>query len=175
MRSEENSVYLFDTRSGLILGREGDRMSCSVRNLAHYVIDMCTRENHPVSNLQLQKMLYFLQTVYCRATGGSLLFEEKFEAWPYGPVIEAVYREYSEYGGSVIERCYPDDLIYLGISDEWIDFVNDGIRELREKYPWDLVKMSHAPNSPWAQVYKDGEGYRRPIDNELIKAAAIAN
>ena len=150
-------------------------MTCSVRNLSHYIIDMCTQEECPVSNLQLQKMLYFLQSVYCRATRGTLLFNEEFEAWPYGPVIASIYREYAEYGGSVIERRYSDGSTELGLSDKWMKFINDGIRELRSKYPWDLVKMSHAPNSPWAQVYKEGKGYRSPIDNALICAAAIAD
>ena len=33
----------------------------SALNIAKYIIDKCTRERYPVSNLQLQKILYYIQ------------------------------------------------------------------------------------------------------------------
>lgn len=135
--------------------------------LARYAVDKCAREGEPVTNLLLQKMLYFLQVVYCSATGGGLLFEDEFEAWPYGPVLPEVYREYSYYGASPIDEKYDKSL--LPDPGELSDFVDDGIVDLRGKYPWDLVRASHAVGSPWWIVMQDGGGI---IDNSLIIAAA---
>ncbi|WP_161555467.1 Panacea domain-containing protein [Paraeggerthella hongkongensis] len=138
---------------------------CTASQLAHYVVDKCTKDGKPVSNLQLQKILYFLQAVYCKKTN-SLLFKEEFEAWPYGPVMVGVYREYSSYGGCSIYRRHSDaDMLDFGNLKSFID---DGIDFLREKYPWDLVKIAHAENSPWDRVYRGGSGYKEVIPNDFI-------
>lgn len=142
-----------------------DEYVCDVRQLAHYVVHKCSSDEQSVSNLQLQKMLYFLQTVYSKS-GNGLLFKDEFEAWPYGPVMRDVYREYSSYGGCSIYKKYPgiEKLDFKGQKR----FIDDGIEYLREKYPWDLVKIAHAKNSPWDLIYRDGRGYKEPIPNNLI-------
>lgn len=139
---------------------------CNAQQLAHYVVDKCTRDGHPVSNLQLQKIMYFLQCVYCSATG-ALLFPEEFEAWPYGPVLSGVYHEYSLHGGRLIfERRNDVDPHFLGPAQAFID---DGIEILREESPWDLVKTSHAKGSPWETVWNGGAGYKQAIPNSEIR------
>lgn len=144
---------------------------CTATELAHYTVDKCTRENCPVSNLQLQKILYFLQLTYCRASKGGLLFEEPFQAWPYGPVIESVYNEYSFYGASAIEETYDDAAcIDLGRAK---GFVDAGISRLRTKYPWEMVRISHAKGSPWDLVWRGGRGRRSEIPRNLIRSAAL--
>lgn len=146
---------------------------CTASELSRYVVGKCAREGKPVSNLQLQKMLYFLQSVYCRATKGSLVFPDQFEAWPYGPVIASVYREFSKYGGDVIDGCR--DVTTIGITGGPMSFLDSGIEELRDKSPWDLVRTSHAPGSPWDMIYENGKGYKSPIPNELIIHAATGD
>ena len=62
-------------------------------DVAKYMIDKCTREDRPISNLQLQTILYFLQGESykeCREP----LFSNRIEAWPYGPVVPDVYYRY---------------------------------------------------------------------------------
>ena len=142
-----------------------EKYVCEVNELAHYIVDKCSNDGKPVSNLQLQKMLYFLQSVYCSATNGELLFEDEFEAWPYGPVIRSVYREFSIYGGDTIDERYP---VELEMPPEIKAFIDQGIEVLRDKSPWDLVKTSHAPGSPWDRVYRDGKGCRDVIPNSMI-------
>lgn len=146
-------------------------MKCRAMDLADYIVSSCSKENEPVSNLQLQKMLYFLQTVYCRATRGELLFDEEFEAWPYGPVLPEVYFSYSKYGGRAIDMSRSCS---LGLPSNVMTFINDGIKTLRRKSPWELVRTSHASGSPWDQVWQNGRGYRSVISNDLIKSAALA-
>lgn len=144
---------------------------CDAMSLARYVVGKCAREKKPISNLQLQKILYFLQSVYCRATKGLLLFPDSFEAWPYGPVITSVYREFSKYGGDVIDDCL--NAISPGFGGVEKTFVDAGIEDLRDRSPWDLVRTSHAAGSPWDKVYKGGDGYKNVIPNELIIDAAM--
>lgn len=144
---------------------------CTAADLSRYVVGKCALDEEPVSNLQLQKILYFLQLVYCRTTGGKLLFNDQFEAWPYGPVIRSVYVDFSVYGGDAIEGYHGFEI--PGIPDGVKLFIDAGIKKLRALSPWDLVRTSHAPGSPWAQVYRDGAGYKHTIPNSLIVDAAM--
>ena len=36
----------------------------SALTIAKYIIDKCTEENSPISNLQLQKILYYIQSEF---------------------------------------------------------------------------------------------------------------
>jgi len=137
---------------------------CTAMSLSHYIVDKCTRDGHPVSNLQLQKIMYFLQSIFCMSQD-KLLFADVFEAWPYGPVLRSVYNEYASFGGRKIEMKYQDT---CALQPEIKSFVDSGIEVLRVKSPWDLVRTSHADDSPWAKVFKNGAGYKEPIPNELI-------
>ena len=58
----------------------------NVMLLAQYILYTCIEQGEPISNLQLQKILYFIQGEYLSKIGKPL-FEADFEAWQYGPVI----------------------------------------------------------------------------------------
>lgn len=140
--------------------------------IARYIIDRCYQSGHPVSNLQLNKMLYVLQLTYCRATRGrEMLFAETFQAWPYGPIIPSVYEAYRDYGGWAIERSYSVD---LELDADTRQFIDDGIDVLCRKFPWDFACLSMYEGSPWKRVYKNGEGNRDEIANSLVVEAACA-
>lgn len=143
---------------------------CNAMPLAQYTVTKCEAEAEPISNLQLQKIMYFLQSVYCRSMHGKLLFPEEFEAWPYGPVLPEVYEQFSNYGGRLIHERFENPVI-LSIGTK--TFIDEGIEVLRTKSPWDLVRTSHAPGSPWDQIWKGGLGFKETIPNELIISAAI--
>lgn len=49
-----------------------------------------------MSNMKLQKMLYYQQGFHL-AMFGEPLFEEEIEAWMYGPVVPSVYENYKRY------------------------------------------------------------------------------
>lgn len=49
-----------------------------------------------MSNMKLQKMLYYQQGFHL-AMFGEPLFEEEIEAWMYGPVVPSVYDNYKSY------------------------------------------------------------------------------
>ena len=63
----------------------------SALNVAKYIIDKCTRENYPISNLQLQKILYYIQREFLQR--GPKAFPEEIEAWQFGPVVPEVYMD----------------------------------------------------------------------------------
>lgn len=62
-----------------------------------------------ISNLKLQKLLYFVQGFHL-ASYGQALFEEDMIAWTYGPVVPKVYDTYKKYRRR--------DINTAGITDE---------------------------------------------------------
>lgn len=75
--------------------------------IAKYIINYCCDENISVSNLKLQKLLYFAWIRYYKETQKEL-FDNDICAWQLGPVVPDVYSEYCAFGGKPIRRKYED-------------------------------------------------------------------
>lgn len=137
----------------------------SAMQIAHYIIDFSNRNNKPVSNLALQKILYFLQVFYMRKHNHQRLFAEEIQAWSYGPVVPEVYYTYNGYGGLVIRNSY--DVTDISVEDQ--NYMNPIILRLGQMGVWDLVDMSHAQGGPWDRVYQDGAGNHQVIPTDLFQ------
>ncbi len=57
----------------------------------------CQEESELISNLKLQKLLYYAQG-YCLARLERPLFDAPIEAWDHGPVVPTVYHAYKRHG-----------------------------------------------------------------------------
>lgn len=142
------------------------KFCCDVMRLAKYIVQKCYQDGHPISNLQLQKILYFLQIMYGRSTEGrELLFQDDFEALPYGPVIPNVFDKFSRYGGMIIEETFDEP---APCPQKVMKFIDKAIEFLRKKTPWELIKISHAEGSPWDLTYHKGAGRKAIISQSLI-------
>lgn len=118
-----------------------------VLDVAQYIVTKCMVEKEPISNLQLQKILYFLQ--YCALKSGKTLFKEDFEAWQFGPVVPSVYNRFCIYGGRAIRRTFEGALHNIKLSPE----LNSIIENKRELFPWDLVDATHKEGGAWKKAY----------------------
>lgn len=101
-----------------------------------------TEKEDLISNLKLQKLLYYAQS-YSLALNDKPLFNEKFEAWTHGPVIPIIYQKYKNYGSDGIKE-YDDvsldldtEKLLLEIYDVFGKYSAWGLRELtHSEYPW---------------------------------------
>lgn len=136
----------------------------SALSVAKYIIDNSPYE---VSNLKLQKMLYFIQG-FAFAKLGQALFPDEIEAWTYGPVVPNVYREYMQYGALPLRGfSVPAEQI----EDPDIKAFLDSLIESMSSYSASqLVKMTHVPASPWYETWMDGSGRFSRIPKERISA-----
>ena len=73
----------------------------SAMDIARYIVDKCTNDGCPISNLQLQKILYFIQRDYLKKD--SQAYSEEIQAWQFGPVVPDVYYRYCGFGAMPIE------------------------------------------------------------------------
>lgn len=73
----------------------------SACDVAEYLIWLAAEAGDGLTNLKLQKLLYYAQAWYI-VLYGRKLFEEEFEAWVHGPVIRALYGFYKDFSYSPI-------------------------------------------------------------------------
>lgn len=68
--------------------------------LAKYIINQSIKNHSPLTNLQVQNILYAVQKDCLKH--GDKAFPDLFEAWYSGPVIPNVYYSLGIYGGAPI-------------------------------------------------------------------------
>lgn len=142
----------------------------SAMEFAEYIIDICTRMENSISDLKLQKVLYYIQLAFISSRKEDA-FTDEMEAWPYGPVVRAVYDAYSSYGSTKICLRYEKSDVFDEAEKKIIHFV---LLQCLEENVWDLVEMSHVANGPWDKTYQNGKGYKKVISKNLIREYAMA-
>lgn len=134
-------------------------------DIANYLIDKCSSDNLPISNLQLQKILYYIQKDFLKFTNIPA-FNDEIEAWQFGPVVPNVYRHYCGFGAMKIDVTLPS-LKIIEVEDRIR--INDVIKQKRCLDPWVLVADTHKEGSPWAITYDNGNGLYKIISKKLIE------
>ena len=69
--------------------------------IAEYFLSKAEADKELLSNLKLQKLVYYAQGLHL-ALKGTPLFEEDIKAWEYGPVVPRLYHLYKEHGSGAI-------------------------------------------------------------------------
>ncbi|WP_381403097.1 Panacea domain-containing protein [Staphylococcus epidermidis] len=134
----------------------------------------------PTTPLKLQKLLYIVYERYILKTQ-ELLFDEKFVAYDYGPVVEQVY---SKYRGQRELLHEDDDKSVYSIETEAItpvaykifakedgkeisQLIKDVVEEYSQCTAWDMVKKTHEIDTAWHRAYNKGQNTE--ITPEIIK------
>jgi uncharacterized phage-associated protein len=145
---------------------------------ANYILDkLQSHKINDVTNLKLQKLLYFAYGIY-KVLYDDSLFDDKIQAWTLGPVVPSVYHEFKDHGKNPITtRAYflQDDYSGEVMLAKYDDFSENMIKSISiacaaygHKTAWTLVDITHKDNSAWAKVYrKDKKGEH--ITDDAIK------
>lgn len=130
-----------------------------------------------MSNLVLQKVVYFLNGQYLISTGRPLV-SGYFEAWEFGPVHPLLYGAMRHLRAEPLKYPLKRRAIHTGeweeipsISDENVRaFVRAGGVALLKLSPSKLVDLSHAPKSPWDIATRCGNrrSWGARLDNNTI-------
>ena len=127
--------------------------------------------NNDLTNLKLQKILYFAQVEFLKSHDVAL-FQENIQAWQYGPVVREVYDWLSQCGGYVITEFDVALEDTSNIASEIIDFLNMIWDKYSRYSAWGLVEKTHEPNSVWNRVYLNGRGNKNTIPISLLREAS---
>lgn len=148
-----------------------------VLEVCRHVINYSNENDISISNLKLQKLLYFIQAEFLLDYSFPCFIED-IEAWNLGPVVREAYREYKRYGANPIPKIikiaeynshshnciiytpFKDDKItdeHKGVIDNLIDYFADYTAS-------ELIDITHAQR-PWINAYNS--------DNRIITIYAI--
>lgn len=131
-------------------------MACKALDIAKKLIFKAQNDEpnggERLTNLKLQKLLYYQQGFHL-AFFGTPLFAENVEAWMYGPVVPAVYDEYSAYGSSAL----PEVKVPVSLSEDEEELFNEVYDAYREFSAIGLMNRTHSER-PWLDAVPHDRG-----------------
>lgn len=137
-----------------------DNKSLSV---AKYIFNAV--EDKHVTPMQLIKLAY-IANGYMLGLHGRTLFDEKVEAWRYGPVIPSIYKAVRNFGGNKIENL---DSVTDGEFSPEEEAVMEKVARIYGEYDGiTLSSATHRPETPWSMTWKQNKS-NAPISDDLIE------
>lgn len=125
--------------------------------IADFIICLAQENGDLITNLKLQKLLYYAQAWFLVNNNNQKLFNDDIVAWQYGPVVRAVYERYQSFGRNPIN-------IECNINTDFEDLsieVKIYLREFCENFlrfsATELVGMTHQ-ELPWNEAVRKGQG-----------------
>ena len=126
-----------------------------------YIISFFKEKNHNLTNLEVQKLSYFLEAIYMVCTNDNYLYQEDFYAWNFGPVNDIIYNRYKTFGS------FPIDLkTNVDINPENLKYIEMLYNLFKDFNATQLVNLSHIKGSPWYDIYERWNG--AIPENEVI-------
>jgi uncharacterized phage-associated protein len=124
--------------------------------VAGHLAIKCLEKGYEVSNLKLQKLMYYVQG-YSIAIIGEKAFTDKVVAWDNGPVVVPLYHDLKCYGYNDIPLHYFEDQFGMfdqpsSAIEDVVDFV---VKIYGPKSANELVTSTHN-ESPWLKHSIDG-------------------
>ena len=120
-------------------------------DVANYFLSLVDEDcGDLMSNLKLQKLLYYAQGLWL-SIKGQPLFNENLEAWAYGPVVPEVYHQYKHFGHQPL-FC-PKGIDFSIYSEEVTDFLGEVYSYYGQFSAWRLSELTH-DETPWLNHYK---------------------
>lgn len=115
-------------------------MTTSAHTIAKFIVQ---KSESQISNLKLQKLLYYVQGWHL-GLKGEPVFTEEIQAWIHGPVVPEIFQTYREYKWTPIAR--PTKAVTLN------DAIADHVHQVLDAYgklsAAQLEALSHS-EEPW--------------------------
>ena len=174
-------MWYTNFRKVSVVQNGGEGMYSAI-DIARYIIKYSNEKEYRVSNLKLQKLLYFVQA-YFLISLDKPAFSERIEAWSFGPVVPVVYREFKKYGSADIPPVgrwvfksehnfwdiYHDDYSYIPIKKAHKKIINKVVDEFSEYSAVGLMKLTH-DQTPWKEAFNpQSYHHNNEITNKDIK------
>jgi uncharacterized phage-associated protein len=138
------------------------------REVAKYFVSLVDEEaGDSISNLKLQKLLYYAQGANL-ALYDAPLFPEPIEAWTHGPVVPDVYHRYKQHGGEPI----PVEQVDLDAYNEQVREVLDEVNEVFGQFSALKLRAMTHNEPPWIQT-PQGETIPLDLMKEFFKTMVI--
>jgi uncharacterized phage-associated protein len=135
-------------------------MRIDVRAVANLVLKTAEQAEIPVTNMAINKIVYFMYVDYL-VSFGERLTSAKIEAWKHGPVFRELYSAFNRFGDSPIlelaTRIDPNTgdkiVCELNLDSNRTEFLKIIAQQLLKLSASRLRNLSHLPGSPWDKVW----------------------
>lgn len=154
-----------------------------VRSVANVVLLRSRELKLPLTNLHLNKILFFLHVDHLRDFQKPLV-SAKIEAWEYGPVFREVYNQFKKFRREPIVTLAQRVSYETGQLEDSVDPMPpdllEYLRKLSEFYlrtPSSvLVDLSHAKGGAWDKVWASGKEVNAgmEITEDIIRECELA-
>lgn len=140
----------------------------SVNAVIDYLLSKIDDEaGDSITNLKIQKLLYYCQGWHL-SQFGMPLFNEELQAWPHGPVTPPAYQRLKRYGNQSVD---PQAVVSDPMSD-----LSEESRSLIDQvwalYGWrsasELRNMTHQER-PWKEAWAAGPEQNTPLDQTVMR------
>lgn len=126
----------------------GNDVQYSALDVSDYIISYCNSIGKKITNLELQKVLYFVAGEFFRISGRDIIAED-FESWQFGPVIPIVYDTFSIYGGNPLK---PNDDPRGKIASNDMSVIDHVVNRCISIPVWELIQKTY-DTDPWKDTY----------------------
>lgn len=162
-RRPTRSVAIRGARLGRVRYIVGMADLVSPASVSDFLHAECRERGELLTNLKLQKLLYYAQAWHL-ALRDAELFAENFEAWVHGPVLPSQYHRFKKFVWTPITDHIEKPKLSDEVSGHLIEIVDVFGTETaialelmthREK-PWQEARGDLAPDAPSSAVIKKG-------------------
>lgn len=92
----------------------------NMHNLTNHIIAVANENHRTITNIQLQKVLYFTLRYSAPSIGlenAKEIYDEPFQVWQYGPILKSQYNKFYTYGTSPIIEDLPQSEDYKRLNN----------------------------------------------------------
>lgn len=135
--------------------------------LSEHIIAVDNNNNVVITNLKLQKVMYFLLKYIIQNQPEKVaeeIYDLPFYVWRYGPVVESIYEKYKIFGSAPIIENFSETTDY--------SLYNEEILRLSNMNVFDLVSNSHEEYF-WKENESKIKGWRSNVVYSLADVGAV--
>jgi uncharacterized phage-associated protein len=129
-------------------------------SIAEYLICFGRDHGDPLTNLKLQKLLYYAQGLFL-AKHHRILYREPLQAWVRGPVVYEVWRTYNHHKWQPILAPVREPILHADVSES----IQTLIHDYWDYSAYQLERMTHA-ESPWLNA-REGSASDTPSSAQI--------
>jgi uncharacterized phage-associated protein len=125
--------------------------------IAKWFVAWASSDEADLSNLKLQKLLYYAQGNWI-AREGYPLFGDDLQAWAHGPVVPSVYRYFKDFKSSDLDLSDDDNFEWSSVDESTTQFLIEVWNTYGQFGAWRLRNMTHG-EAPWIANFRGDESH----------------
>ncbi|HEX8380936.1 MAG TPA: type II toxin-antitoxin system antitoxin SocA domain-containing protein [Allosphingosinicella sp.] len=137
------------------------------QTVANRFLALAEEREDALTPMQLLKLVYIAHG-WMLGIYGRPLIKDRVEAWQYGPVIPALYKQLREYRGAPVTKSLPEPFGAKGLDEAEDDVVRQVYDAYGSRTGMSLSRLTHSKGSPWDMVYQPGT-FGEVIPTDLIE------